>query len=216
MFNMGNVAERSAPGLAGGAWERDPEYVLLSMTQALDKLGHGVALLEGEGVLVFANAAARGILGDSPAWSLAGDRLACRDEALRERWLKALAAAHAKGVRAMIEFDGRAGPVHAAVIPMAPGAPRVLLVLGKIETCGVLEERMFAARYGLTATETDVLHLLCQGLATNDIALAHGVAPSTIMTQITSIRAKTGTSSVRALLHAVARLPPLRSALAGN
>lgn len=41
-----------------------------------------------------------------------------------------------------------------------------------------------------------------------------GVALSTVRTHIGTIRAKTGASSVKELLHRVAQLPPMRHALA--
>jgi len=48
----------------------------------------------------------------------------------------------------------------------------------------------------------------------SDIAEKLGVALSTVRTHIGTIRAKTGASSVKELLHRVAQLPPMRHALA--
>ena len=61
---------------------------------------------------------------------------------------------------------------------------------------------------------------LSQGSKPKDIAAAHGVALSTVRSQISSIRAKTHTTSIRDLSSRVAALPPfasaLRSTLRGN
>jgi hypothetical protein len=45
------------------------------------------------------------------------------------------------------------------------------------------------------------------------VASAHGVALSTVRSQIGSIRLKTGAASIRDLLAQVARLPPLMGRL---
>jgi hypothetical protein len=54
-----------------------------------------------------------------------------------------------------------------------------------------------------------VLIALCDGASPSDIAQANGVAISTVRTQIANIRAKTGSDSIRSLIHQVAVLPPL-------
>lgn len=222
MMITGWIQEPVAKGVLEGrttapeAVDRELQATFAGMTQALDTLGHGVVLLENDTTLVFCNAAARAIFSDASTWLVQGDQLGCQRTGVRDEWKRALHAARTKHVRVLVEFPGRSGPVHAAVIPMGVENARVFVVLGKIEICGVLEQRMFAARCGLTATETDVLHLLCQGLAPSEIAQAHGVAVSTVTSQITAIRSKSGVSSIRALLHAVSRLPPLRPAVATN
>ncbi len=58
-----------------------------------------------------------------------------------------------------------------------------------------------------------MLIALCDGVPPAVAAAQHGVAISTVRTQIGSIRAKTGAASIRDLIHKVASLPPLMTAL---
>ena len=66
---------------------------------------------------------------------------------------------------------------------------------------------------GLTGAETRVLEQLCAGTEPLRIAALHGVEISTVRTQITCIRQKTGAGDITALVMRVAQLPPMVSAL---
>jgi DNA-binding CsgD family transcriptional regulator len=65
-----------------------------------------------------------------------------------------------------------------------------------------------------TLIQRRVARQLCAGSEPIEIADEQGVALSTLRTQIGSIRAKAGHKSVRALLHTLARLPGMSTALA--
>jgi len=181
-----------------------------TLPQALDSVDHGLAVLEGDGRLLFSNQAARSAFAERAHWSLQDGELGCRDPEVRERWLRALRTARDKGVRSMIELPSRDSSVHAVLAPVSGAPGRVLLILGRSEVCGALELQLFAARHGLTGAETQVLQRLSKGLTPAQIAQAHRVAPSTVSSQILAIRGKTGAASIRALIEAVAKLPPLR------
>ena len=71
----------------------------------------------------------------------------------------------------------------------------------------------FAREHQLTAAEQQVLQSLCAGLQPQEIAQRHGVAISTVRTQIASVRAKTATESIRDLVAMVAQLPPMQGVL---
>jgi DNA-binding CsgD family transcriptional regulator len=86
-------------------------------------------------------------------------------------------------------------------------------VLEKRQVCGQLSLQGFARCHGLTSAETSVLQALCNGLDPMEIAQQNGVAVCTIRSQIGSLRAKTGVSSIRELLSRIAALPPLGTAL---
>jgi len=73
----------------------------------------------------------------------------------------------------------------------------------------------FARLHGLTGGEGRVLAALCGGARPAEVAREHGVALSTVRSQIGSIRLKTGAASIRDLLAQVARLPPLMGRLRG-
>jgi DNA-binding CsgD family transcriptional regulator len=85
--------------------------------------------------------------------------------------------------------------------------------MGKRQVCGELSVQWFARSQGLTQAETRVLEALSEGMQPSDIAERHGVGISTIRSQIGSIRAKTHSDSIGALVRQVAVLPPLVGAL---
>ena len=58
-----------------------------------------------------------------------------------------------------------------------------------------------------------MLQALCDGLRPKDAARQFGVAVSTIRTQISSIRTKTQTASIRDLVFRVTTLPPITLAM---
>lgn len=103
-----------------------------------------------------------------------------------------------------------------SLIPLAqrPGSePLVLRVLRRHGACSQLGIEMMPSLYGLTGAERRVLKGLIDDVAPQDIADDAGVALSTVRTQIASIRAKLGVSSVQGLLIRPAEVPPFQSAL---
>jgi DNA-binding CsgD family transcriptional regulator len=117
----------------------------------------------------------------------------------------------------MLGQDGHR--VAVAVVPLRSGGPgcqaATQLSMGKRQMCGGLGVHWFARSHDLTLAETRVLEALSEGLQPNDIAARHGVGISTIRSQIGSIRSKTRSDSIGALVRQVAVLPPLVGALRG-
>jgi len=189
---------------------------LLSAT--LDEIDYGVVLVLDETSVGHVNHTARLELArDHPLQIVAGElrtRRACDTAPLRD----ALAAATQRGMRRMLTLGDAAKAVTVAVVPLASidaddEQAAALLVFGKREVCEALSVQSFARCHGLTQTETAVLQALCDDRKTTEIAKLHGVAMTTIRTQIGSIRQKTGAASLRALVRQVAVLPPLVGAL---
>ena len=71
----------------------------------------------------------------------------------------------------------------------------------------------FAQSHGLTATEEQVLGILCQGFSAPQIATQLKVAVSTVRSHVRSLCAKTRSSGVRELVNRVAVLPPVAPTL---
>ena len=179
----------------------------------LNAVDYGMAVLGGDTALLYINRAGRAAFTAFDSWTLSERQLVCNDGALREGWLRALHQARDRGLRSLVDLALEPTARYAAVAPL-PGIPgHVFVAIGRQQTFGSLETQLFASRHRLTATETRVLECLCGGMAPAEIAHAHGVALSTISTQVVSIRGKTGAASIRALLQAVSRLPPLRPAV---
>ncbi len=111
--------------------------------------------------------------------------------------------------------DSEAPAATVAVVPL-PGdgsSAQALLLFGKRQVADALNVGFFARLFGLTPTEESVLLCLCRSMKPTEIADEHGVAISTVRTHVNSIRLKTGTGSIRDLVHKVSTLPPMASAL---
>jgi DNA-binding CsgD family transcriptional regulator len=183
----------------------------------LDELDYGLLLLGADARVLRANHAARAELEGEHPLCVAAGRIGARDAAAAPMLADAIAAAAHRGLRRLLVLGEGAGRVNVSVVPLpAPAAERrraVLLVLGKRRVCESLSVQWFARSHGLTLAETQVLEALCGGDGPAEIASRHGVALSTVRTQIGSVRAKTGAASIRALVRQVAVLPPLVGAL---
>ena len=125
-----------------------------------------------------------------------------------------------RGLRRLLMLGQDGHRVAVSVVPLrtrraaAPMATQ--LSMGKRQMCGGLGVQWFARSHGLTLAETRVLEALSEGRQPSDIATRHGVGISTIRSQIGSIRSKTRSDSIGALVRQVAVLPPLVGALRGR
>ena len=118
---------------------------------------------------------------------------------------------------ALIPLDPAGSPLAEASLEPAPhpGAqgPLTLLVIDRRHLCEGLSVQCFARAHKLTPAESTVLELLCEGLASTDIATMNGMGMATVRTQANRIREKTGAASIRRLIQRLATLPPMLSAL---
>jgi DNA-binding CsgD family transcriptional regulator len=179
---------------------------------ALDTLAFGVAVLETELGIVYANAAARALLLRA---GCALDAGALRPRgADRAAWVDALDQVCSHQRRRLLELGGGDTRQFVALTPANwHGIGVAVVTFGRFELCGALELQLFSTFHGLSGAESRVLAKLACGLRAAEIARVHGVALSTVATQVTAIRAKTCCASVRELLDELGRLPPLRSAV---
>lgn len=197
------------PAIAGlGEW----------MPQLLDQIDYGILLLDADGHVMHANAAARAALDARHPLDLRADELVARRPEDAGPLRRALEAAARRGLRTLLSLGSGDQGVCAAVIPLsepAPGSTGVtLMVIGRVPATEGLSAQWYARDRGLTSAEFRVLSLLCTGTAPSEIARRQGVAMSTIRSQIGSIRAKTGSRNIGELVRRVMTLPPLASRLA--
>jgi DNA-binding CsgD family transcriptional regulator len=185
-----------------------------ALVAALDAIDYGLIVLDAPSArLAHANRLACDECGPGGALTIDGDRVRARDRECQRMLERALALA-ARDRRSLLALQGDAHTTHVAVIPLpAEGAPRALLLLGKRQLCESLSVGFYARLYALTPTEDAVLKSLCQGLKPTEIAARSGVAISTVRTQLSSIRLKTCTDSIRELVKKVSTLPPIPPAL---
>jgi DNA-binding CsgD family transcriptional regulator len=188
------------------------------LAAALDEIDYGVLLVDDELQLLHVNHAARRELDEAHPLMLQGRSLQPRHPRDLPDLQHALDGS-LRGLRRMIAIGDEGHEVTISVVPLptigADARRATLVMLGRREVCGELAVQGFARTHGLTPGETRVLAALCRGVPPTTIAGHHGVAISTVRSQIGSIRGKTGASSIRELVRQAAALPPLMTVLRG-
>ncbi|MFN5048825.1 helix-turn-helix transcriptional regulator [Roseateles sp.] len=181
----------------------------------LEELDYGVLLLNQRGEVLYSNRAARQAMNQGHPLLLQGHLVRTRSLKDGKPLFDALAQAEGEGRRCLLRLGEGDEQANVVVVPLNRDVEQaaVLLVLERRQLCGALAVQWFALRYGLTPAETEVLKALSDGHEPASVAQQQGVAISTVRTQIQSIRAKSGTPSIRELLRQLAVLPPLMSAL---
>jgi len=185
--------------------------------RVLDELDYGLMLVTDAARVRFANRMALRECASARCVRLQEGHVRPRGERELQDFQRALAAARL-GRRSMLVLRSADVPLSLAIVPVADaedGSLATLLVFGRRQVCEPLTVEFFAREHRLTGAEVTVLRGLCAGLRPSQIAHEAGVAVSTVRTQIGSIRMKTGTSTIRALLQQIASLPPLMGALRG-
>jgi DNA-binding CsgD family transcriptional regulator len=185
----------------------------LWLARMLDEMDHGMLLVGSDGTLHHANQPARLELGRSDTLQLTGPRVHAVRREQQGSLLGALADACHGRRRLLMLGHGQLLPV--AAVPLSDGHRdsdvMVLLLLGKRQNFAGLTVDFFAHTHGLTGAEARVLQALCGGLRPKEVARQFDVAVSTVRTQISSIRHKTQTVSIRDLVERVGTLPPIAS-----
>jgi len=187
------------------------------IVSAFDAIDYGMLLLDGDAQVMYVNAAARAALDGEHPLRLGSRSLQARSTHDANLLHRALADAAERGLRKPLSLGTGARQVGVAVVPLgvagADGRRAVLVMLEKRALCASLALQGFAREHRLTPSETRVLLALCAGARPADAAQEHGVALSTVRSQIKSIRIKTGASSISALVRWLASLPPLMGVL---
>ncbi len=188
-------------------------------TAVMDEMDYPLFTV-GRGLrLSLANRAAQRLLdADTGALRQQAGRLTAADPQAQPALDRAVDAALLRGLRTLVSLQpSLPAGLTVAVVPVPPSgpaqAPAALLIMAKARLCEDLTLDGFARDRGLTPGEARVMRALCEGQAPEYIARQHGVALSTVRTQISALRAKTGAKNVRALTRLLATLPPLVSTL---
>ena len=183
----------------------------------LDEIDHGMLLLNARLEVLHVNHVAHSEMGEHHPLRLAGGGLMARHRLDEAPLHEALQGAARRGLRCLLTVGEHPHVVNVAVVPLtaadARRGPAMLVMLSKRVFCGELAVHWFARNHALTQAETRVLSALCDGCEPSHIARAQGTSLHTVRTQISSVRAKTGASTIRELIRQVSMLPPLVSAL---
>lgn len=209
-------ASTAAPLYGGPERRRVTATTAPWLTRMLDEIDHGLLLLTADGVLRHANQPARRELALAATLLRTGQQLRTAVCEQHATLLQALADA-GRGRRRLLNLGTPTAPLSVAAVPLErtgdDSETLVLLVLGKRQNCETLTLDFYARSQGLTSAEARVLHALCKGLRPKEVARECNVAVSTVRTQITSIRQKTQTASIRDLVNRVSTLPPIAPAM---
>jgi DNA-binding CsgD family transcriptional regulator len=189
------------------------------LAATLDEIDYGMLLLSHGANVLQVNHAARTELDGAHPLQLRGRELLARHPHNVAPLADALRGASERGLRRLLTLGDGEQRASVSVVPLPAGddqfGPVTLVILGKRQVCELLSVQGFARSHRLTSAETRVLGALCQGIPPTEIATQLGVAISTVRTQISTIRGKTGAESIRALVRQVAVLPPLMGVLRG-
>jgi DNA-binding CsgD family transcriptional regulator len=179
-----------------------------------DQIGCGLIVCDGDGMVRFANQAARRELGSGGPLSSSG-RQVQRAAGASGELAVALRSAALKGRRSLVRLVRGDERLFVSTLPfMLPGLEQslVLVMLGRRQACSALDLEMLGSSYGLTLAERRVLAGLVREAKPKEIADQNAVKVSTVRTQISSIRSKLGTRSVEGLLLRAAEMPPMAAA----
>ena len=182
------------------------------LASLFDEWAYGVLIVTSEARLVHANQAAQQELARAEGLALCEGRIHSPHADQQKNLMCAVGKAKA-GLRSLLTVDAGAGcELTFAVLPVRtepPIPPRVALVFARATVCDALMLCFFARSHGLTATEEQVLGILCQGFSAPEVAARMKVAVSTVRSHVRSLCAKTQSSGVRSLVKRVSLLPPL-------
>lgn len=187
------------------------------LARVLDEIDHGLVLVDLTGRILHANHPARRELTAARALRNV-DGMLCTSEAAWQPKLRQALKDAERDCRSIVELEHASEPLSLAFIPLA--APNqsgridtVLIMCSRRAGCEMLTMQMFARAKRLTKAEQSVLAQLCAGHRAEDIACLQGIQLSTVRTHIKNVRQKTGSSSIREVVHRVSRMPQIVSAL---
>ncbi len=188
------------------------------LAMLIDEIDYGMVLLTEDAGVAHVNHMARLTLEADHPLILQDGQLHARSANDANALRDAITAAAQRSRRCLLRLGAGAEAAMVSVVPLdreSQRQPAIALILGKRKVCEPLSVESFARAYRLTTAETKVLTALCNGARVREVAVVHGVETSTVRSQISSIRAKTGAESIAALVRQVAVLPPLLGVLRG-
>lgn len=174
-----------------------------------------IACDASHGVL-YANRAAELELARGSVLALRGARLVCPGTG-GEDLATAIREATTRRCRRLVSLVNGDDALTACVLPLpmndGAAAPAAVVLLGRRAACSPLALQMLATAHGLTYSEQRVLAGLIERSRPRQIARAHGVAMSTVRTQLCSLRAKLGAHTLEELVLRAAEMPPVPAAM---
>lgn len=203
----------------GAAVASPPQPPAAGLLAVLDQLDTGVLVCDVQARLLISNAAARAELAQGGVLRVHDDGgLHVGGGAALLLLRRAVHNAVQGGRRQLLPLRDGDRALMVAVQPLPGdglGPTRALLLLGRRQLAPALAVEMLGGVYELTLAERRVLSGLLAGLRVQALARAHGVAVSTVRTQVAALRAKFGVRRLDDITRLAAELPPMVSALRG-
>jgi DNA-binding CsgD family transcriptional regulator len=186
------------------------------LLRVMDEFDYGVLVIDAQGRLRHVNHLGRHELASQRLVMSQGGMLLGLNTELTEQIERALEQA-LRGQRRLLLLKHQGQELSLAFVPLThpleSDEPTVLVLLQRQSACDNLSVRMYARSQNLSPSEEAVMMGLCRGLSIPEIAQEHGVAQSTVRSQIKALREKTGSASIRHLLQRINSLPPMVPAL---
>ena len=170
-----------------------PTLCLFALT--FEALPEAVLLVSASKEILFANRAAHRLAMETGAFLLE-QSLQVKDSAIAGMLDAAIGEIAPKDT--VLRGDASAPARHAAVLPVADGAGRILFCIRIMEdraTGRFSPAAPLQARYRLTASEEAVALMLTEGRRVNEIAQVRGVSEHTVRAQLKSLFGKLGVKS---------------------
>lgn len=197
-------------------YNAQPSLSRAHLLRALDEVDYGMLVIDAQGTILHANHLARHELASGHMLIAYGNSLLGSGAEFTGQMQVAMEAAF-RGQRRLVLLNKGERELSLTFTPLShpleADSPTVLVMLSRQSACDNLAVRMFARTIGLSPSEEAVLLGLCRGLEIPEIASEHGVASSTIRSQIKTLREKAGSPSIRRLLQRINSLPPVVPAL---
>lgn len=215
MWQATDTAWNGGTEASGGPGAR-PGLTQQHLMRVFDEIDYGMLLIDAQGRILHANHLARHELANGRVIMSYGNSLLGSSAEFTSQIQQAMESSF-RGQRKLLMMTVGDKELSLAFTPLShpleADAPSVLVLLSRQSTCDNLAVRMFARSLNLSPSEESVLMGLCRGLQIAEIAKQHGVAESTVRSQIKTLREKAGAPSIRRLLHRVNSLPPVVPAL---
>lgn len=216
---MNLLAHRPAQPAQNAVTAPAPDALQAGMlARVLDEVDHGLLLVDLTGRILHANHPARRELASARALRSVDGMLCAATPGWQIKISQALKDAQ-HDCRSIVELEHASEPlVSLAFIPLGArpgGAPvdAVLIMCSRRPGVETLTVQMFSHAKRLTKAEQNVLTQLCAGHGAEEIACLQGIRLSTVRTHIKNVRQKTGSGSIREIVHRVSRMPQIVSAL---
>lgn len=198
------------------------EFQRQTVVTALDRLGHGVFLLDAAGRIAFANQPGEALLRtDDGMKTVEGRPRAARaiDTAQLDRLIaRAVRGTPTEGGAAALARPSGKRPLQAIVVPfrhqlewLPRPTPAALLLLVDPEESAPTQGEILRQLYGLSPAEARLTLLIIAGSSRQQAAEQLGIADATARTQLERVFAKTGTRRQAELIRLLAGLSRLHT-----